>query len=209
MKTCHVKMLAVIAFALMTGSVNADQKRLVRTFRPLTPQEVQKLEASLQESVVPKGVSKTSSSRITKNKTRLLSLLDNGTIKRMISEKEFAALIHVESNGRNGVIGDKHLGKSSEWAWGVLQIRQCYVDDVNTTFGTNIYASDCQWDVELSKLVVQAWMTRFGQKNWKFERFARMHNGGPQGWNPKYTETYAKTNRYWAKVRPALLTVSK
>lgn len=55
------------------------------------------------------------------------------------SEALIGALIKVESDGNDKAIGDHHLAQK---AYGALQIRKPYVDDVNRVFKTNYRAED-------------------------------------------------------------------
>lgn len=202
MKTCSksgasaAQLLALIAsLTLVSGFVtNAKASEfLERDFRPLTQEEIVRLNASSNERVPRQPVAKVVlSDRAEQSKQRLRTLINNGTIKRRLTERQLEALIFVESSGRNGVTGDN--GK----AFGVLQIRTEYIGDVNKSFGTNLWASDCQWDPELSKLVVQAWMTRYATSSCSFEQLARRHNGGPSG------DQKSATTVYWTKVQKAL-----
>ncbi|MDA8611314.1 hypothetical protein N9L18_00410 [Candidatus Pacebacteria bacterium] len=198
MKTLNATKVALMTAALImtVGSqpMFAQAERKLREVRPLPTGYVVK-------KTTPK-----SNDRVGQSKQTLRSLIDSGRICRLLSNEQLAALIQVECSGRNGLIGDKHLGEGN-FAYGVLQIRQVYVDDVNERYGTDLRASECLLDIELSKLVTQAYMNRYGKSNFSFEHYARMHNGGPQGWNSKYSKTYAKTTRYWTKVQKALATI--
>ena len=141
------------------------------------------------------------STRVEESKSRLKELFGSGELERILSPIEIAHMIAVESNGENGFVADKHLGEDPNlWAYGVLQVRKVYVDDVNEYCGTSIYANDCRWDPELSILVTQAYMNRYAKKsrlkrNPTFEDVARIHNGGPNGWR------YKSTDKHWAKFK--------
>lgn len=198
--------MAVLPFVVEIAPASAEGEgsveRRVRSFRPLDVSSESVTKA--QPAEPSRVVRSVHAERIEKNKQRLRHLFDTGKLKHLLSDKELRALELVESEGVNGKIGDKHLGEDPNlWAWGILQIRKCYVDDVNALCGTNIYASDCLWDVELSRMVTQAYMNRYGRKR-SFEDRARIHNGGPNGWDARYTHVYAKTNHYWGKVKRKL-----
>lgn len=207
MKTCIAILLSVVVFFAATGNVN-DLTPQVRGFRPLDPvakvrhqtREFRPLTDAEADAFQAKLLGVSDSTRNTNNNVaRLVALVKAGTIRAVLNTEQMRALILTESSGRNGLVGDKHLGSSKEWAWGVLQIRQCYVDDVNARFGTDIRATDCQWNIELSKLVTQAYLNIYAAEK-SFEQRARIHNGGPKGYDPKH-RTYTKTTEYWKKVQ--------
>jgi len=129
--------------------------------------------------------------RVELDRRHLRTLIDQGRIAERLTERQIAALIMVETSGKNGSIGDNGT------SFGVLQIQEGYVADVNETFGTNLRATDCLWDIDLSVLVTQAWMNRYTTERCSFEVKARKHNGGPTGHNK------SATLPYWAKVRKA------
>lgn len=188
-----MKKLAIILLSgMMVGNAQAEIVRKPRVFRPL---EIER--DSVQVPVRIGAVSK-NSQRISKNKNQLRQLVSSGQIKLLLSDEQLRALILVESGGKAGLVGDKHLGSdSSLWAYGKLQIRQCYVDDVNRGFGTNILSTDCLWDDELSILVTQAYMNIYAP-NHNFQNRAKIHNGGPNG------PSVRKTASYWTKVQEKL-----
>ena len=176
-------MLATIAL-LMVESLTATERRQ-RSFRPLV--------ATASAAPDPVVSTRSGDVRVSGSKERLKRLIQAGTITPVLSEEELDILIHIESSGRNGVIGDTKY-TPDERAYGVLQIRQCYVTDVNRKFGTNLRSTDCQYDIELSKLVVQAYMNIYGEPGFGFQEYARMHNGGPSG------HLSTSTDDYWKKV---------
>jgi hypothetical protein len=110
-------------------------------------------------------------------------------------EKLIAALIQVESEGNDNAIGDRNLANK---AYGCLQIRKPYVDDVNAYLGTSYKAQDCLGNRELSIAIFRAYMKRY--KLTTDEQKARAHNGGPAA-SRVGTKQYYATNGYWAKVR--------
>lgn len=146
MKTCCQIMLAVILLSgIVAGNTSAEIVRKPRQFRLLEVSSQNFVEAPIQIDAVAKN-----RARIEKNKAKLRQLVSSGQIKLLLSDEQLRALVLVESGGQAGLVGDKHLGDDpSLWAYGKLQIRQCYVDDVNRDFGTNIFSTDCLWDDEL------------------------------------------------------------
>ena len=116
-------------------------------------------------------------------------------------------LIQVESAGNPLAQGDFRDGKPM--AIGCLQIWPDYWTD-----GTQELKVD--WDYQnaykpaMAIAVTKAYLTRYG-RNYRrqtgsdpsMEVLARIHNGGPQGWNPKHTKKYIKTTHYWKKVLKA------
>lgn len=142
--------------------------------------------------VVVKSKSKTTSKPTSKPKVATKpSKLD-----QMI-EKVIPSLIHVESQGRNTVIGDKHL---KQMAYGCLQIRQPCVDDVNRIYKTSHKALQMNGNRQLSIWVCKKYLKFWGGrlKEPGYEALARIWNGGP-GWRKS-----VKTIAYWAKVKKVL-----
>jgi hypothetical protein len=105
------------------------------------------------------------------------------------------AIAMVETNNINGVIGDHHL---SDKAYGILQIRQPCVDDVNKYLKTNYKSQDCLNNIELSLKIFDAYQNIYNPKG-KDEEKARTWNGG-SGWKQK---PYL-TDGYWQKVKAYL-----
>ncbi len=105
------------------------------------------------------------------------------------------ALIMVESGGDDNAVGDKTLVHK---AYGCLQIRQPYMDDVNVALGTSYRAQDCLGNRGLSVKAFSAYMSRY-EPNGTDEQKARCHNAGP-GWR----RNLALTDAYWAKVKRLL-----
>lgn len=112
------------------------------------------------------------------------------------SDEFFVALSFVESSDRDNVIGDN--GK----AYGRYQIRQKYLDDANSYAGTSYTLND-MLDPEKAKAVVIAYMNRYATKarlghEPTNEDFARIHNGGLNGFK------HEGTIPYWNKIQRAL-----
>lgn len=109
-----------------------------------------------------------------------------------------AALIAHESGGKP-TVGDKNLW---EHTYGVCQIREDYLTDVNTIAGTRFTLEQVHRSESLSRWCVVTYVTHYGKRYTKItgnpltpEVAARLHNGGPNGpWNPK-------TDAHWSKVR--------
>jgi soluble lytic murein transglycosylase-like protein len=104
----------------------------------------------------------------------------------------------VESGGRPRVVGDG--GK----AVGVLQLHGIYVQDVNRISGKTFSGAD-RLDPgrsrEMATLYLNYWGRRYERETGKSatpEVLARIHNGGPQGWQKKATLPY------WRKVQREL-----
>ncbi len=96
----------------------------------------------------------------------------------------FQALGQVESGGNSVAVGDG--GK----ARGIYQIWKIYVDDVNRIYGTCFDWENDAFDVEMSKIIVTAYLTYWRHdpqgkcdkvENWG--HLAVLHNmGGPEYW---------------------------
>ena len=133
-------------------------------------------------------------------------ILQHKVVRPLYAEKVsvpselIAALIAHESKGDDYAVGDRHLANK---AYGCLQVRQSCVDDVNRRFGTKYRAEDCLGNRELSisicvmYLQIYATPSRLGHKP-TAEDFARIWNGGPNGWKKE------STVKYWAKVKKFL-----
>jgi hypothetical protein len=106
------------------------------------------------------------------------------------------ALISVESSGDDKAVGDKGKAK------GCLQIWEVVVIDVNRKFNTN-YKHDDAFDrkkaIDICRkyLSIYATEARLGRKP-TLEDYARIWNGGPNGFKKSATE------KYWLKVQKAL-----
>lgn len=133
------------------------------------------------------------SDRVEESRKILLGLFESRQIKKLMTNKQIAALILQESTNGLNIVGDKGN------ALGPLQIWPVYVGDVNQRFGTNIRNSDCLRDRELSILVMLAYMNRYANpkvlgRNPSFSDLARIHNGGPNGYR------ISGTIKYWNEV---------
>ncbi len=115
-------------------------------------------------------------------------------------DRLLAALIQVESNGKDQAIGDRHL---SEKAYGILQIRKPCVDDVNQSYGTKHRPEDMLGNRSLSIDVAIKYLRRYATakrlgREPTFEDMARIWNGGPNGHKKQSTLVY------WSKVQKVL-----
>lgn len=125
------------------------------------------------------------------------------------------AIEWVESKGDANAVGDNGN------AVGSFQIWKIYVDDVNRLLGKNIFGYLDRLDSHLSREMCLVYITHYEQNSkklypysffhrelnkseWKwgkqtpFERMARIHNGGPNGYKKKSTKPY------WEKVKRAI-----
>ncbi len=109
-----------------------------------------------------------------------------------------SALIHVESKGNPDAIGDNGQ------AYGVLQMHQIYLDDVER-ISARIYTIDDIKDEANAREACYIYMLHYGKVLYRregrqvtLEDLARMHNGGPDGYKQDCTKAY------WAKVRVVL-----
>ena len=116
----------------------------------------------------------------------------------MSVSKLLAALIIIESSGNPDAIGDD--GE----AVGCLQITPGVIKDVNRQFSTDFTLED-RYDVQHSRNIANLYLAYWGTKyeeNTGFkanaEVYARIWNGGPNGWNKK------STDKYWNKVKEVL-----
>jgi len=108
------------------------------------------------------------------------------------------ALIQVESGGQADAVGDN--GR----AVGILQIHKITVDDVNRIYKTNYTYKD-RYSPKLSKEIASKyllyWGNRYAKKHGTVNIMvlAKIHNGGPRGYQKKATV------KYWLKVRKELI----
>jgi len=105
-------------------------------------------------------------------------------------------LIEVENPQRdNEAVGDQHLQNK---AYGLLQIRQPYLDDVNRIAGTS-YAIEDMKNPELAKWAAKIYLDYYGRAYQRktgveptLEVYGRIHNGGPNGWRKASTNNYVE-----------------
>ena len=106
-----------------------------------------------------------------------------------VSDKLLAALATIESSNNPKAVGDN--GK----AIGVYQIHRVYWEDASQfdkTLKSGRY-EDCV-DPTYAARVVRAYMARYAPVGASDEQLARIHNGGPKGYQR------GSTKGYWAKV---------
>lgn len=102
----------------------------------------------------------------------------------------FLAIAIIESSMDPSAIGDN--GRS----YGIYQIQEIYIEDVNRIYGT-----DYEWprdaiDQQKATSIVTLYLSHYGSakrlgKPATMEQLARIHNGGPNGHLKKSTEKYA------------------
>lgn len=109
-----------------------------------------------------------------------------------------AALIVVESHGRDNAIGD------GGQAIGCLQMHPCVIEDVNRVYRTEFAFTDRTdhlKSIKIAQLYLWYWGNHYRTTTGKeptWETYARIWNGGPYG----YQKT--ATIRYWHKVKKVL-----
>lgn len=116
------------------------------------------------------------------------------------------AMNKVEASGRKTKVPPGDGGTRI----GPLQISQVYFDEAiewlnKNGIGLTVREFTYQWEGchtwTFSKMIVWAYMNRWARKalmEGDWERIARVHNGGPNGWKKKATLAY------WEKVKDAL-----
>ena len=119
------------------------------------------------------------------------------------------ALAKVESSDNPRALGDLKKGTSGKSvhhyaAWGMFQLHEIYVKDVNLFSGTSFRHADA-FNPEKAKQIVRLYLIHYGKayerktgKPASLEVLARIHNGGPRGYEKKATA------RYWEKVKAIL-----
>ena len=106
------------------------------------------------------------------------------------ADEFLAALAAVESGGDDAAVNER------EDAHGRYQIRAAYLADANEYAGTSYTLADCH-DPAIARAVVTAYLTRYGNAPARTGRLvtardlARIHNGGPRGWQKAATLGYA------------------
>ena len=115
-----------------------------------------------------------------------------------VSSNLLDAIEETESNGKADAVGDN--GK----AVGSFQIHKIYVDDVNG-FSSEKFTYEDRKDKVKSRKIVKLYLEHYGKayekktgKTATNEVLARIHNGGPKGYNKEATK------KYWNKIDKAL-----
>ena len=108
------------------------------------------------------------------------------------------AIAKVESGYSDEAVGDE--GR----AHGRYQLTRRYIKDVNTFYGAGYTLKDAH-DVTKATEIVHLYLSYWGRKYTAktgmlptCEVLARIHNGGPRGWEKKATV------KYWHKVKKAM-----
>ncbi len=120
-------------------------------------------------------------------------------------ESLIEAISFVENQAQDpNAVGDKHL---TAHAYGLLQIRQPYLDDVNRIAGEEVYKKwgketltvEDMKDKEKAEWAFVVYMSHYGKVYTRrtgeiptIEVYARMHNGGPNGWRRDSTLNFAR-----------------
>ena len=99
-----------------------------------------------------------------------------------------------ESLNSQAAIGDQHL---QDKAYGVYQIRQIYLNDVNWIAGTDFTMDDVRRNPAIATWCVITYVKYWGkiyerqmQKPLTMEVACRIHNGGPSGWRKSATDAH-------------------
>lgn len=116
-----------------------------------------------------------------------------------VTEKLLDSIEIVESNCDAFAIGDKGN------AVGSFQIWKVYVDDVNRIIGKKKYTYDDRYDRKKSREMTRIYLEHYGKRYERItkkvatdEIYARIHNGGLNGWKKD------STIKYWKKVKKHL-----
>ena len=109
----------------------------------------------------------------------------------------------IESNGETDLVGDMNI---TNHAYGAFQIRQPYLDDVlrfsgiamREKWGRNLTMKDMT-ETPKAIWVVRQYLSYYTkiysiktEKEPDVSIYARIHNGGPNGWKRKSTKRYAE-----------------
>ena len=103
-------------------------------------------------------------------------------------------LVAIESGGNIDAVGDRHLMNK---AYGVCQIRQPYLDDVNRIACTSFTLKQVQGSRPRSYWCVVVYVRHYGKRYTRItgrpltiEVACRIHNGGPNGWKKRSTDAH-------------------
>lgn len=119
------------------------------------------------------------------------------------------ALAKVESSCNPKAIGDRKKGTSGKSvhhyaAWGMFQLHSIYVSDVNAFAKAKFRHADAFYP-EKARQITKLYLVHYGRAYEKrtgkaatLEVLARIHNGGPRGYEKEATV------KYWKKVKAAL-----
>jgi hypothetical protein len=99
----------------------------------------------------------------------------------------FTVLAAVESDNNPDKIGDAHLRHP---AYGIYQIRQPMLTDVGKLTGSYHQAEHVAHRPDIADWAIQVyikhWVSHYGLRH-TYENYARIHNGGPRGWEREST----------------------
>lgn len=125
-----------------------------------------------------------------------MSLLS--TSNAQINNTFINALIQKESKGVNNAIGDNSRAR------GCLQIWEVVIIDVNRVYKTKYTHNDAfnrKLSIEICKKYLIYWGNVYKKKTNKeptLEIYAKIWNGGPEGYNK------SETLKYWKEILPLL-----
>lgn len=105
------------------------------------------------------------------------------------------AIIQIESGGNCDAVNE------AEQAYGCMQIRKIYVDDVNRILKLNgdsrVFVHEDAFDKDKSIDMFLLYIFYYAEQKEKktgkpatYEDMARIHNGGPNGWKKESTKKY-------------------
>ena len=123
-----------------------------------------------------------------------------------VLERALDLIIEMENAQRDPeAVGDVHLKHK---AYGLYQIRQPYLDDVNRIVGKKrmmemwgvqeLSISDIK-DSEKARWATREYLKYYGARYWRItgmepdeQVYGRIHNGGPDGWKKSRTSGYGR-----------------
>ena len=130
---------------------------------------------------------------------------DGKTVRKvMVSDQLLDALAQVESNNDSTKVGK--LGEL-----GILQIRDCVIQDVNRIYKTKYVLEDAK-DNTKAKDICRKYLTHWGRhyeiktgKKADNKILSKIWNGGPTGPFKKTSYVIANLDKYWSKVQKELI----
>ena len=116
-----------------------------------------------------------------------------------ITEQLLDSIEMVESNCDRYARGDRSEKTGEYRAIGSFQLWKIYVDDVNRIIGKDTFTYHDRWNRDKSRTMVRIYLAHYGKAYLKrtgqhptYEVLARIHNGGPRGYEKKATLSYWK-----------------